>query len=108
MYPPSKAGIGNRFINPKFIDKIAIKKTIDVKPLSKLEPETFAIPIGPNTSFLSTSNDNRAFKPINHSCVILIESNNPNFKAGKIDSVINSDGTAVTPILPTILFDFFS
>ena len=108
IYPPSKAGMGKRFISPRLIDKIAIKKIIENKPLSRLVPEIFAIPIGPNTSFLLTSNINNDFIPFNHSIVIFMESKTPNFKAGKRDNVFNSAGEAVTPILPIILFDFFS
>ena len=84
IYPPSNAGIGNRFINPKLIDKIAIKKIIEVNPLSRLVPEIFAIPMGPKISFLSTSNINRALNPFNHSSVILMVSKTPNFMAGTI------------------------
>ena len=61
--PAIKAGIGNRLINPKLIDKIAIKKIKDEKPLSKLDPEILAMPIGPITSFLSTSrNKSKSFR----------------------------------------------
>ena len=63
---------------------------------------------GLELSFLSTSNDNRAFKPFSHSRVIFMESKTPNFKEDNMDNVINSDGAAVIPILPNTLFDFFS
>ena len=51
------------------MDKIAIKKITETRPLSKLVPEIFAIPIGPNTSFFSSSNLNKDFKPFIHSIV---------------------------------------
>ena len=106
IYPPSNAGIGNRFIKPKLIDNIAIKKIIDDNPLSKLVPEILAIPIGPSMSSLLISNVNIAFKPLNHSIVILIESKIPNLIAGKTDKVINLGAAAVIPILPIIFFVF--
>ena len=52
MYPPSKPGIGNKYIKPKFIESNDIKNTILKKPWDNASPEIFAMPIGPAISFL--------------------------------------------------------
>ena len=68
--------MGNKFIKPKFIDKIAIKKIMEENPLSKLEPEILAIPIGPKISFFNIkANKVSTFKPLKSN---VIESNKPN------------------------------
>ena len=95
-------------IPTNFYDKISNKtlgrigvtaKPSELKKLSFLDACLFG---------LFTSRNNNDLKPLIQSIVILIESNNPNRQASKKDNFFNSNGFAVTPILPNVLFDVLS
>ena len=77
IYPPSSAGIGNKFINPRLIDNKAIKKRKLGNPREIASPEIFAIPIGPAISSLSILKLINFTNPFIHSKVKTNVSLNP-------------------------------
>ena len=71
IFPPSKAGIGNKLIIPKFIDNMAIKNTTVLTPALDASSDNLNIMTGPPSLF--------KLKPVNSEpsalkiCVVLFK-----------------------------------